>query len=717
MRLKKTLATVVSCVMLFSLCVVGANADESSWCAALSDDGTYTSGTFTLTSNASLSETLTIPSGETLALNDFGITGTVQMNGGTITSSNTTITGPKDSGAAYITSNATFTVEKNAITIEDGSVELGVDFCTMPNQTLTLGQNASFTIPSGKTLHVYSKVINNGTLTIDGTLNLYTSKESGPLKTSNPTGYSSTPVDGAGTLTNNSTIVVGTSAALTQAVAYGGTIQLDKNITVDVKIPSDRTVTLDLDGHTLTNQNSNTITNNGTLTIEDSATGGTVDNVTNQKAALYNNGTAALASGTFERSKESGTGTGSGGNTYYTVVNHGTMTIETNTTILQSGQYSSLLENGWYNGTQNTGKKESTLTIKGGTFVGGLNTIKNDDYGRLNINGGTFRNTSQDILLNWNVATIAGGTFDASKCTNGVILNGHINDTMDQGQLTITGGNFTGTTILERMNGSGNDGIGTIQISGGTFTCNSAVISTKLATGNSKIEISGGTFSMDPGESYLKEGYQVTNTDGKYMVAQAPALATPTDLAWDTETPAKATWTAVDNASNYTVQLYKGGETSGEAVTANTNSYDFTSAITESGSYTFTVTAVGDKTNYTDSATSAQSVAYSYKSPYTITSIGAEEAGGAGITRTIKTSGTDGHQYLVIQMTEGTGKDAHVYVVMVKAENSVTVSYKTTAVVQVWLTDGMPKLNGLEATGAAVYGTLTATTANAATAD
>ena len=46
------------------------------------------------------------------------------------------------------------------------------------------------------------------------------------------------------------------------------------------------------------------------------------------------------------------------------------------------------------------------MTINGGTFGGGLNTIKNDDYGELTIKGGTFSSYAQACLLNWNVATV-----------------------------------------------------------------------------------------------------------------------------------------------------------------------------------------------------------------------------------------------------------------------------------------------------------------------
>ena len=75
------------------------------------------------------------------------------------------------------------------------------------------------------------------------------------------------------------------------------------------------------------------------------------------------------------------------------------MTINEGVTVNQgengAGKFSSLIENGWYNGNNNTGGELSVMTINGGTFSGGLNTIKNDDYGELTIKGGTFSSYAQ----------------------------------------------------------------------------------------------------------------------------------------------------------------------------------------------------------------------------------------------------------------------------------------------------------------------------------
>ena len=91
----------------------------------------------------------------------------------------------------------------------------------------------------------------------------------------------------------------------------------------------------------------NTISNNGTLTVVDSAGGGVVDNVTHGKAAVFNaeGATADLNAGTFRRSCEAGSGpTVNGGNSYYTILNQGTMTLGADAVVeskLADGTYSS----------------------------------------------------------------------------------------------------------------------------------------------------------------------------------------------------------------------------------------------------------------------------------------------------------------------------------------------------------------------------------------
>lgn len=297
---------------------------------------------------------------------------------------------------------------------------------------------------------------------------------------------------------------------------------LGGDIKANVVIPADKTVTLDLNGYTLTNDGDHTIINNGTLTVKDSSTDktGKVDNVTHGKAAIYNEvgATFTLASGTLDRTKEAGTSSSSSGdNSYYTLLNHGTAYINGGTIQqggLEVGKYSSLVENGWYDGSKNTEKKPSIMTVNGGTFLGGLNSIKNDDYGELNIIYATVKNVAQAALLNWNVATIKGGSFSTDG-GSAVILNGYINDTMDKGELTITGGEFTTNggdfPLIARMDGS--------KPTGGVITV--TVTSTNADLVAAAINVPGVT-------TYVKEGDAVTEMSVSDLAGLKEALNTET---------------------------------------------------------------------------------------------------------------------------------------------------------------------------------------------
>ena len=316
-------------------------------------------------------------------------------------------------------------------------------------------------------------------------------------------------------------------ASLQKAVDNAGkgeTVTLLQDTAEDIVIPEGAELTLNLNGKTLTNHEDHTITNKGTLTITG---GGTVDNVTHARAAIQNEpgGNVVLNGGAYTRSKENGQNAeASGGNSYYNIVNHGTMEINSGVSVTQKGQFSSMIENGWYNGSQNTGGKNSVLTINGGTFSGGLNTIKNDDYGELVINDGTFTSMSQAAFLNWNVATVNGGTFDAAGASNGVILNGYIDGTMDQGKLTINGGTFNARekTVITTMGGGTHSG--DIEITGGTL--NGSIVLTDSSEGarltiTQKAKVTGNVTNSGKADVAITDGAtvdgQVSNSAGGTM--------------------------------------------------------------------------------------------------------------------------------------------------------------------------------------------------------
>ena len=268
-------------------------------------------------------------------------------------------------------------------------------------------------------------------------------------------------------------------ATLQEAVnaADGKTVQLLQDVTASITIESGKTVTLDLNGKTLTNEDNedgkHTITNNGKLTIVDTsaAKSGKVDNVTHGKGAVVNYGVTVLNGGTFERSQEKGKYSpyGNGGNSWYTIANYGKMEINAGVTVYNNGGYSSMIRNG------GEGPDASTLIINGGTFSGGINTVKNDEAGVLVINGGDFSNTVQYVIMNWHKTTINNGTFETLESAEAVLFTsnwgGDAGAATSAGELTITGGTFKRATNTQKMivDAYNEDNTGTASISGGTF--------------------------------------------------------------------------------------------------------------------------------------------------------------------------------------------------------------------------------------------------------
>ena len=160
--------------------------------------------------------------------------------------------------------------------------------------------------------------------------------------------------------------------------------------------------------------------------------------------------------------------------------------------LCKTGKYSSLIVNGYYDYAGGSDPRQNyvvginqaapKLTINDGGFVGGVNTIKNDDGGELIINGGGFGNEEGCAVMNNNTATINGGRFIAKG--NYVLYSRYINDTVNTGKLTVTDGQFEGN--LAQIN-------------------------------NAPIAISGGTFTTDP-TAYLAEGYMSPKVGDSYKV-------------------------------------------------------------------------------------------------------------------------------------------------------------------------------------------------------
>ena len=309
---------------------------------------------------------------------------------------------------------------------------------------------------------------------------------------------------------------------LTSSTKESITVDGGKNVTLN--IPSGVTLTNTDAQHTIL------VSIGSELTI---IGGGTIDNVSNGRAPIFNNGTCNIQSANIVRSAEaSDSETSSGGNSYYNILNHGIMTIGTkdgkdeDLKITSKGSFSSLVANGYFsfssdnptNGyVEGTNHENPTLTINSGTFSGGINTVKNDDNGILTVNGGKYANVTQAAIQNHGSTTINDGYFSIDgKVDSGedtfVVDNCGCDPVHDLGELKITGGTFIGSdyAIFDRSTQSPKIMISNITLdtdgyaiafnstSNATIDISNSNVSGKVSATDTQLNIQSGTYSFDP---------------------------------------------------------------------------------------------------------------------------------------------------------------------------------------------------------------------------
>lgn len=394
---------------------------------------------------------------------------------------------------ANITGSTAIEVRAGSMTIESGTfTATAAEYSCNPNGSGTTTEGAALAIAQHTTKKDISVTINGGTFKGIKALNESNPQNNDPapqvtLNVANGTFNGDVSI----TDNKNTSISGGTFSGLSALdyLAKGAnvTVKLAADTTKDVTIPANTTVTLDLNGHKLTNASKDTIINNGNLTITGN---GTVDNVTHGKAALINYGTATLNDGNYTRSKEDAenNSASAGKNSYYTILNDkgGNLTINSAASVTNGGHFSSMIRNG------GTADSQSTLLINGGRFSGGINTVKNDAGGILTIKGGDFSNTTQYVIMNWNIADIYDGTFEANSTASAVLFSASWEGSA--GTLNFHGGNVKTTSESQK-----------------------AILDYYDASHTGKVAVSGGTFTSDP-SAYVAPGYVASYNGSTYTV-------------------------------------------------------------------------------------------------------------------------------------------------------------------------------------------------------
>ena len=238
--------------------------------------------------------------------------------------------------------------------------------------------------------------------------------------------------------------------SINKAAAYandGDTIYLTNDVTVNFEqsFPSSKTLTFDLDGHSLIM--TNTLNIGGTVTIKDDSGEGSINNL--KEDTITNNGTLTIESGTIINDKK------------VAIVNKGTLNID-----------GGLVKSSHTTGVTNTG----TLNINDGTIEGTMALMNN---GTTVINGGKVEGKDNVAINSSRDLTINGGTVTSSVAN--AIDFGH------SGTTTVNGGTIKSTSgvgiYIDRYSG------GTLNVTGGEIEGSSNGID---SYGGHLVNISGG---------------------------------------------------------------------------------------------------------------------------------------------------------------------------------------------------------------------------------
>lgn len=278
----------------------------------------------------------------------------------------------------------------------------------------------------------------------------------------------------------------------------GETIKVQKNVT-DETVPTlaeGKTITLDLNGNTIT-RNNKRITNNGNLTITDTKGNGSIKG----SERIITNNKELIITGNLEINSNA-TSTTTIINDGFLEVNGATISSTNNRAITNANTVST-----------------ARVTIKSGTISSKQAAIYNYDSSQntietpaVKIENGTIESTNNHAVYNRKgMVYITGGTFRTNTTTT---INNAGNGTIE-----MTGGTVTSTTLYG-INNSGDtaDKEGIINIRGGTIrsTNSYAVRNTSIGT----INISGGTIIGENANAVRNNSTGIINITGGEMKSE-----------------------------------------------------------------------------------------------------------------------------------------------------------------------------------------------------
>ena len=304
---------------------------------------------------------------------------------------------------------------------------------------------------------------------------------------------------------------VNSAETLQTAIANGGEVKLDANITLTsmLTIPADKTVTLDLNGLSITSAGK-VIKNNGILTITDTKGGGKIISTGNTAVGVGDNSKTTIKTAIIE-SVEGAVITG-----YATGA-----TINIEDGIFSASDNAVVAGNG--NRTNEAGAERTvgnTINISGGTFNGQIKTPTYVACGiyapwkdTINVTGGTFNITGgAGIVARAGNVTVTNAVFNTTGNATGKVGDSRV-------VVPCSAIVFDSQANYPAMN---NDSV--IHVVSGKFNSEmNAVSMIKNDNETDRVAVTGGTFSSDV-RAYAAGETPVAATgeqEGTYVVGQS----------------------------------------------------------------------------------------------------------------------------------------------------------------------------------------------------
>ena len=313
---------------------------------------------------------------------------------------------------------------------------------------------------------------------------------------------------------------VKTEAELTTAVSNGDEIKLGANITLTsmLTIPTDKTVTLDLNGLSITSAGK-VIKNNGILTITDTKGGGKIISTGNTAVGVGDNSKTTIKTAIIE-SVEGAVITG-----YATGA-----TINIEDGIFSASDNAVVAGNG--NRTNEAGAERTvgnTINISGGTFNGQIKTPTYVACGiyapwkdTINVTGGTFNITGgAGIVARAGNVTVTNAVFNTTGNATGKVGDSRV-------VVPCSAIVFDSEAAYPALTNTS-----AISVEGGTFTSEADAISVVKPEGEGaaeRVSVTGGTFSTDVTE-YLAEGKILQKNGDTYTAVTNSGITSGTYTA------------------------------------------------------------------------------------------------------------------------------------------------------------------------------------------